>query len=155
MIKETTADEKEQLISIIEQSGQFDADGLKHVSQTMDEHFANPGHALWYTAHTDRPVGVAYCTPEPLTLGTWNLLMLWVEKGQESKGFGSALVEKIEHELIKKDVRLLIVETSGMEAFEAARAFYKKSGFTLEATVKNFFDAGDDKLIYTKQLKNS
>ena len=87
-----------------------------------------------------------------MTSGTWNLLMLWVEDGHEGKGYGSALIDEIEQELQTKDGRLLIVETSGKDVFIVARKFYEKSGFKLEAIIKNFFEAGDDKLVYTKSL---
>lgn len=152
MIKKTIIDDREKLLSIIENSGQFDDDSLEHVRQTLDEHLSNPDQALWYTAHDHCPVGVAYCIPEPVTSGTWNLLMLWVEAGFEGKGFGSALVARIESDLLEKGARLLIVETSGLDEFEIARSFYEKSGFQLEARIKNFFDVGDDKLVYTKSL---
>ena len=152
MIKKTGAEDRTKLLSIIKKSGQFDNDGLQHVQQTLDEHLAGQDEALWYTAHDNEPVGVAYCTPEPMTSGTWNLLMLWVEAGFEGRGFGSALVTKIESELQQKGARLLIVETSGMDDFNTARLFYAKAGFQLEARIKNFFDAGDDKLVYTKSL---
>lgn len=152
MIQETTVAHKEKLLSIIRDSGQFDEGGLEYVKETMEAHFTQPGDALWYTACENEPVGVAYCAPEAVTSGTWNLLMLWVENGLEGKGIGSSLVSKIEHVLAEKGARLLIVETSGLDEFKAARSFYEKSGFELEGQIKNFFDAGDDKLIYTKAL---
>lgn len=152
MIKQTVVEDRDKLISIIRDSGQFDEDSLAYVAQTLDEHLAAPGETLWYTAHSDEPVGVAYCSPEPVTLGTWNLLMLWVEEGLEGKGYGSQLVAKIEEDLRDNGARLLIVETSGLPEFEIARSFYEKSGFALEARVKDFYDAGDDKLIFTKAL---
>jgi ribosomal protein S18 acetylase RimI-like enzyme len=65
---------------------------------------------------------------------------------------GSALVGHVENALMERGARLLIVETSGLPDFEAARAFYSKCGFTDEARIKNFFAAGDDKIVYTKLL---
>jgi ribosomal protein S18 acetylase RimI-like enzyme len=56
-------------------------------------------------------------------------------------------------ELERRRARLLLVETSGLPAFAAARAFYAKAGFSHEATIKNFFAAGDDKLVFTKQMQ--
>lgn len=152
MIKETTINDRDKLLSIIKSSGQFDDESLEHVQQTLGEHLSNPSDALWYTAHDNEPVGVAYCKPEPMTSGTWNLLMLWLEEGFEGKGFGSSLVARIESDLLKQGARLLIVETSGLDEFEIARSFYEKSGFRLEARIKNFFDVSDDKLVYTKSL---
>lgn len=153
MIKETTIDHKEKLLSIIENSGQFDEDGLNHVRLTLEDHFENPGNAMWFTAYADDAVGVAYCAPEPISHGTWNLLMLWIEDGQEGKGHGSALMARIERELLEVGARILIVETSGTDDFEFARKFYEKIGFTQEGRIKDFFDDGDDKLVYSKRVK--
>ena len=101
------------------------------------------------------PIGVAYCIPEPITDGTWNLLMLWLQEGFLGKGFGNALVSEIEKQLIERNARLLIVETSQLPDFERARKFYQNYGFQLAAEVKDFFAAGDNKLIYTKALAGS
>lgn len=155
MIERTTEAHKVPLLKIISNSGQFDADGLEHVESTLDSHFENPDEAIWLTALDDEPVGVAYCSPEPVTSGTWNLLMLWLKEGFEGKGLGKALVVEVEKELKKRDARLLIVETSQLPEFEAARAFYANYGFKLEAEVANFFEHGDNKLIYTKSLNES
>lgn len=155
MIKETTIDHKEKLLSIIEASGQFDEGGIAHVRQTLEDYLADPGSALWFTACEGEPVGVAYCVPEPVCVGTWNLLMLWIEDGQEGKGYGTALISRIERELTEMGARLLIVETSGTDEFQFARAFYEKRGFELAARIKEFFDEGDDKLVYTKRIKGS
>ncbi|MDJ0741689.1 MAG: GNAT family N-acetyltransferase [Gammaproteobacteria bacterium] len=140
------------MLAIVEGSGQFDADGLEHVRAALDEHLAEPGRSLWYTAIDDEPVGVAYCAPEPVARGTWNLLMLWLKPGHERQGHGRALVRRIEQELRDRGARLLIVETSRQDAFAAARSFYSALGFVLEAEIKDFFDAGDDKLVYTKPV---
>jgi GNAT superfamily N-acetyltransferase len=153
MIKETTVDHKDKLLSAIKASGQFDADGLEHFRHTLEEHLADPGAALWFTAFDGDPVGVAYCIPEPVSVGTWNLLMLWVEDGLEEKGVGLALVARIERELLEMGARILVVETSGTDDFDFARSFYEKLGFQLEATLRDFFDVDDDKMIYAKRIK--
>ena len=153
MITPTVSEHRDALLSIIAASGQFDDDGIAHVAGTLDAHLAHPGEAIWLTALQDGPVGVAYCAPEPVTVGTWNLLMLWLAEGYEGRGHGQALVEAVETRLREVGARLLIVETSGLPEFENARRFYDASGFTLEGRVASFFDAGDDKLIYTKALR--
>lgn len=53
---------------------------------------------------------------------------------------------------MKLSAHVWIVETSGLPEFEKARAFYSKTGFRKEATIKDFFDAGDDKVVYTKNI---
>ena len=152
MITKTTKAHRDDILSIVEGSGQLDADGLSHVQDTLDAYFAEPEQSVWLTAMDSVPVGVAYCAPEPVTSGTWNLLMLWVKAGYEGRGFGKALVQNVEQALQERGARLLIVETSQLPEFEVARAFYERTGFKLEAEVANFFADGDNKLIYTKAL---
>jgi ribosomal protein S18 acetylase RimI-like enzyme len=153
MIRNTIATDTEALMTIVESSGQFDAQSLNNVKGTLLEYLEGQSDGLWLTADDGEPVGVAYCAPELVTNGTWNLLMLWTRKDKSSKGHGSALVEHVEKELMSRCARLLIVETSGLPDFEAARTFYAKCGFTQEASIKNFFAHGDDKIVYTKPLQ--
>ena len=152
MIRNTVRTDKAALLSIVKNSGQFDEAGLAHVEQTLESHLGGEGESLWLTADDGEPVGVAYCAPEPVTQGTWNLLMLWTRKDKEGQGHGAALISHIEQALADRSCRLLIVETSGLPEFENARAFYGKSEFSQEARIRDFFAAGDDKLVYTKPI---
>jgi GNAT superfamily N-acetyltransferase len=152
MIRKTIAADAEALIAIVEDSGQFDVDGIAHVKGTLEHYLSGESDDIWLTADDSEPVGVAYCAPEAMTDGTWNLLMLWTRKDRGGQGYGQALVEKVEFDAIARGARLLIVETSGLPGFETAHEFYGKSGFKQEARIRNFFAAGDDKLVYTKSL---
>jgi ribosomal protein S18 acetylase RimI-like enzyme len=152
MIRETISDDKDAILSIICEAGQFDDPGMAYVAQILETHLNEGSDALWFTADDGEPVGVAYCAPEPVTSGTWNLLMLWIKEEKRKQGYGSALVTQVEKSLVDRRGRLLIVETSGLPEFESARIFYSKVGFTQEARIKDFFTIGDDKLIYTKSI---
>lgn len=152
MIRPTEMKDAQAILSIVAESGQFDADGLAHVQRTLRQHLDGIGEGIWLTADDGEAVGVAYCAPEPVAGGTWNLLMLWIRADRHGKGHGGLLVKQVECELRGRGARLLIVETSGLPAFAPARSFYAKCGFLHEASVKNFFAAGDDKLVFTKSL---
>ncbi len=154
MIRSTISSDSEALLKIIADSNQFDTDGLAYVKATLDSYLEGNNDELWLTADDGEPIGVAYCAPEPVTSGTWNLLMLWVRKDRHGRGHGSALVGRVESALIERGARLLIVETSSLDEFAAARAFYNKCGFRQEARIKNFFAAGDDKIISTKPVSS-
>jgi ribosomal protein S18 acetylase RimI-like enzyme len=152
VIRETQARDTDAILAIVEDCGQFDADSIAHVRSTLEQHLAGDSGALWLTADDGEPVGVAYCAPEVVASGTWNLLMLWTRQDRHGRGHGAALVRRVEEQLRQRSARLLIVETSGLAAFAPARAFYAKCGFLHEAQIANFFSAGDDKLILTKSL---
>jgi len=54
--------------------------------------------------------------------------------------------------LRNKDGRILIVETSGLESFGATRAFYRKNGYDEEARIRDFYNPGEDKIVFRKVL---
>ena len=117
VIRPTILADRDAILALVEASGQFDADGLAHVRSTLDSHLAGQVDGLWVTADDGEPVGVAYCAPEPVTSGTWNLLMLWTRDDRHGRGHGTALVRHVERALRAHHARLLIVETSALPAF--------------------------------------
>jgi ribosomal protein S18 acetylase RimI-like enzyme len=96
--------------------------------------------------------GLAYAAPERLTDGTWNLLALAVAPERQGQGLGRALVTAVETAVKARGGRLLLVETSGTAGFSGTRAFYAKLGFRREARIRDYYGAGEDKVIYTRAL---
>ncbi|MEM6666618.1 MAG: GNAT family N-acetyltransferase [Pseudomonadota bacterium] len=111
--------------------------------------------AIWLTCDMAEPVGLAYCAPEPMTDGTWNLYLIAVRPEGQGRGCGTALVDWLQGVMQANGARMLIVETSGAAAFKAAQAFYLARGFEREATVRDFYGAGDDKVIYRRLIQPS
>jgi ribosomal protein S18 acetylase RimI-like enzyme len=107
---------------------------------------------IWLTLAAPDPVAVAYCAPERLTSGTWNLLLIAVDRDRQGQKLGSALMEHVESLLAQRGERLLLVETSGMPDFERTRAFYRGLDYDLEARIRDYCRDGDDKLVFRKRL---
>jgi ribosomal protein S18 acetylase RimI-like enzyme len=95
---------------------------------------------------------VAYVALERLTEGTWNLYLIAIHPDSQRQGRGAALIRHIEQVLIDRGERVLLVETSGLDDFEYVRSFYRKSGYHEEARIREFYKAGDDKIIFRKAL---
>ena len=88
-----------------------------------------------------------------MTNGTWNLYMLAIDADHQRQGHGAALVSHVEHDLrTGSQARLLLIETSGVPEFAGQQAFYAQLGYHLEARISEFYDTGDDKIIYRKAL---
>lgn len=111
---------------------------------------------LWYVSETEgkEVISIAYCAPERMTEGTWNLLLIAVSKNAQGRGVGSDLMAHVEQDLVLKDARILLVETSGLPDYELTRKFYPKCGYTQIAVIPEYYDNGDDKVVFWKSLKS-
>lgn len=125
------------------------------LNEMISDYFNNPDNPeFWFTAvANDKPISIGYCAPEQLTDGTYNLLALGVRSDIQSKGTGKEMMTYIENELRENGQRILIVETSSTEAFAGSRKFYENQGYTKEAIIRDFWEEGDDKVVYWKKLK--
>jgi len=116
-------------------------------------YFAGDNEAhRWVVAEAGTVAGIAYTIPEPLTEGTWNTLCICVDPEVHGQGIGSALMRHIEDELRREGARVLLVETSGTPDFERTRGFYDMLGYEREARIRDYYSAGDDKIIFRKAL---
>ena len=88
-----------------------------------------------------------------MTDGTWNLYLLAVHPDYQGRGRGSALVRQVEQDLRRVGARVLLIETSGVPGFAVQRAFYAGLGYHEEARIREFYAAGDDKIVYWKLLR--
>jgi ribosomal protein S18 acetylase RimI-like enzyme len=99
------------------------------------------------------PLAVTYSAPEPMTDGTSNLLLIAVDPKQHGQGIGQALMRDAEETLAARGQRVLLVETSGLPEFERTREFYRQLGYTQEARIRDYYAAGDHKIVYWKALR--
>ncbi len=154
MIRPATSDDKKALMAIADAIGLFTPQELEELGGMLTEYF--DGHLgserFWITYDDGGPVGVAYYAPEPYADGTWNLYFIAVHPDRQGEGRGAKLLHYVEQTLAARGERLLLVETSGRPNFERTRAFYRKHGYDEEARIREFYRAGDDKIIFRKVL---
>ena len=121
----------------------------------MSDYFNNPDSKdIWFTHVQNEPVAVGYCAPEKMTEGTWNLYLIAVHPQHQGLGYGSAMMNYIEQLLAERGERILLVETSALDSFEKTRSFYRRCGYEEEARIRQFYQAGEDKIIFRKSLTN-
>lgn len=122
-------------------------EGMFEASQATDP------KELFFT-YEDYGTTIAFCyaAPEELTNGTWNMLAIAVLPIRQGEGVGAALTAHLEAKLKSEGYRILIADTSGADDFSQTRMFYKKNGYSEEARIRDFWDAGDDKVTFRKAL---
>jgi ribosomal protein S18 acetylase RimI-like enzyme len=107
---------------------------------------------FWLVDAPGDPLALAFCAPERMTQGTWNLLLIAVHPDRQGQGRGTALLRAVEGRLAQEGHHLLLVETSGLPEFAGSRAFYLARGFAEEARIRDFYRPGEDKVVYRKLL---
>ena len=83
-----------------------------------------------------------------MTKATFDLYWLATRADRMGKGYGRKMVAFVEEEVKRQGGKLLVIETSSHESYGGTREFYLKIGCTLAAQIPDFYDQGDDKLIY-------
>jgi ribosomal protein S18 acetylase RimI-like enzyme len=151
MIRPAAADDVPALKRVADGTGLFPGELLPDM---ISGFLADPsGQDIWLTCeHNGTAIGFCYAVPEKLADGTWNMLALAVLPSSQRQGAGRAIVGQLEKRLRDAGYRLLIAETSGTAEFETARAFYRRCGYAEEARIRDFWAAGNDKIVYSKAL---
>lgn len=139
-------EDKQSIGDIAETVGLFPAAAL-------DAMMAPSSSDLWFVVEQDGAVvGFAFCQPEALADGVWNLRAIGVAPAAQRGGFGSMLLAAVEAALRERLARLLIIETSDAADQAAAREFYVAHGCSSEAAIRDFWGVGVAKLVYSKRI---
>lgn len=154
MIRPIAPDDTAALIALTVSTGLFQPNEREVIGEVFADYFGNSNSDRFCITDDDNGelVGVAYYAPERMTDGTWNLYLIAVRPDRQGQGRGKALLRYVEQTLTARGDRILLVETSGLASFEGTRAFYRKCGYEEEARIRDFYKAGDDKIIYRKAL---
>jgi ribosomal protein S18 acetylase RimI-like enzyme len=152
-VRPATPADQPGMLAAIAASGLFLPDELGGIADMLTSYFAGSAsdEHYWITDGSGS-VGVAYYAPERMTNGTWNTYLIAVDAAHQGKGYGAALMAYIESDLTERGERVLLVETSGLPSFELTRAFYHKLGYNEEARIREFYNAGEDKVVFRKAL---
>ncbi|HEX5644767.1 MAG TPA: GNAT family N-acetyltransferase [Erythrobacter sp.] len=150
IIRALKRDDLPRVGQLAQTNGMFPSEMLEDMTAPF---FA--GHAAshrWLVHDGGTVDGVVYYVPEMLTDGTWNLLLIAVDKSAHGQGIGTRLMRHVENDLRASSARVLLVETSGLPHFARTRGFYEMLGYGEEARIRDYYSSGDDKVIFRKSL---
>lgn len=143
-------DDLDAVSVILRQTGLFPAEMLANMAEAG---LSGAAPHIWLTACGGKDIlGFAYCEPERMTDGTYNLLAVAVEPSRQSAGIGQLIVAAVENAVRASGGRVLLVETSSLPDYERTREFYDQLGFTREAVIRHFYASGEDKIVFWKHL---
>ncbi|MCD8140635.1 MAG: GNAT family N-acetyltransferase [Planctomycetaceae bacterium] len=129
----------------------------EHLAKGTDSgyyfHFAvDPERPETHEPVYDPPLGYVCFGPTPCTIGSFDLYWIVVDKASQGNGLGLQLMHQAEQSARTMGGRRMYVETSGKELYRPTQRFYEKAGYSVAARLPDFYDLGDDKIIYQKNL---
>jgi GNAT superfamily N-acetyltransferase len=83
---------------------------------------------------------------------SWDLYWIAVHQDSRNKKLGSLLLKGVEDDVKKQGGKILWIETSGRPLYASTEGFYKRNGYELQASLKDFYGPGDPKQVYSKVL---
>ena len=90
-----------------------------------------------------------------LTQGSWYLYWICVHPAFHGCGVAQLLQRKAEDFVRESGGERLVLETSGRAPYERSRRFYARAGFEVRGRISDFYERGDDCIIYDKTLGGS
>jgi ribosomal protein S18 acetylase RimI-like enzyme len=151
-------EDRSRIEEVVVSSGKFTAVEIAVAMELVDEALRN-GEASGYIvavleAEGHQPLLQGYVCygHTPLTDGVYDLYWIVVDPASQGKGFGRRLLDFVEKDVVARDGRMLLIETSSQQTYDATIRFYQGSGYELAARIKNFYRIGDDKLVFSKEL---
>jgi len=146
-----------QIHAISTNTSVFSKEEVETVDELWDEYQARGSERSGYYWLVDkeedgRILGYACYGPRALTDRTYDLYWIAVDPNLRRGGVGRRLLAATEEAIRKLGGRLIVLETSGKPTYVPTRNFYLATGYTLEATLKDFYTDGDDLVIFTKYL---
>jgi GNAT superfamily N-acetyltransferase len=100
----------------------------------------------------NRILAFANYTKNSFSVHSWDLYWIAVHQNSRHKKIGSLLLKAVEEDVKNSGGKILWVDTSGRQLYSPTEAFYRRNGYDLQASLKDFYAPGDPKRVYSKTL---
>ena len=154
MIRPAKREDTAAVVDLVIAAEMFSAEDAWFIEAMLADYFdgnEDEGHECVIDDDGDL-LGVAYYQPESAADRVWDLTMIAVRPDSQGQGRGASMLRRVEEDLRARNQRLLLVETSSLPQYDLTRAFYVKCGYEEEARIRDYWAAGDDKVIFRKAL---
>ncbi len=143
--------------SITDSAGVFYPEEIDIAEELAREHLTRGAEASGYhfvlAEANGKAVGYACFGPVPGARRRYDLYWIAVAEDAKGQGVGSRLMAEAEARVAASGGVRIYVETSSRPPYVPARSFYLKCGYKVDAVLREYYDDGDDKVIFVKDLR--
>jgi GNAT superfamily N-acetyltransferase len=125
---------------------------LEIADETLEKGTERSGYYWLKATDEDGVVAFANYGKNAFSTHSWDLYWIAVHQNSRNKKLGSVMLKAIEDDVRKLGGKILWIETSGRPLYASTEGFYRKNGYQLAASLKDFYGPGDPKQIYSKEL---
>jgi ribosomal protein S18 acetylase RimI-like enzyme len=140
---------------IVESTGLFRPGEVDVAAELVQAHLdkgAASGYEFVFAEHKGDVAAYACFGRNLLTLRSWDLYWIAVEKSVQGNGLGRLLLAEVERRIAAAGGGRIYIETSHRADYRATRGFYESCGYKLEAVLEDFYAPGDGKAVYVRAL---
>ncbi len=148
-------DDREAVRRMVGSTGVFSPVEIDVAVELVDDRLESgpqSDYCFVFAEHEGRAVGYTCYGKIPLTAASFDLYWIAVDKTFHGRKIGRMLLEKTEELIRQSGGRQVYIETSNRHQYAPTRGFYLRCGYRQEAILRDFYAAGDDKVIYVKEL---
>jgi ribosomal protein S18 acetylase RimI-like enzyme len=152
---ELKPEDRAAIRSLVESTGVFNAVELDCAVELADDCLKegpSSGYHFVFAELDGRVVGYACYGPIALTVGSYDLYWIAVDKSVQGQGLGRKIMDKVTEIIRAEGGRHIYIETSTKPQYQATRAFYERCGCPLAAILEDFYAPGDSKAIYYRKV---
>ncbi|MCX6257413.1 MAG: GNAT family N-acetyltransferase [Bacteroidia bacterium] len=140
---------------IVESTGFFNDYEIPVSTELVEERLIKGDESIYYFLFADyKGKTLAYSCFGPIACTRSSYDLFWIVTHDEArgKGIGKVLLAKTEEKIKQMGGSLIVVETSSLEHYLPTRQYYVRCGYDKAAQIPDFYDEGDDKVIYIKKV---
>ena len=120
--------------------------------ETIGKGMEGSGYYWMRIVDDDGLVAFANYGKNDFSTHSWDLYWIAVHHNSRNKKLGSILLKAVEDDVRELGGKILWIETSGRPLYASTEAFYRRNGYELAASLKEFYGPGDPMQIYRKEL---
>jgi len=156
MIRPMARSDKTVVMELIEATSFFRPEEIHVAEELIDIYLNHPDQKDYEVVviENEEHEVAGYLTwgPTALSQGTFDLYWMAVSPKHQGKGYGQELVDWLEKKAGMLGGRMIIIETSSQPKYDPTRRFYLSLNYQEIARIPDFYQPGDDRIIYVKRL---
>jgi ribosomal protein S18 acetylase RimI-like enzyme len=151
-VETSRPEDRDAIGEIARRAGVFTKEEEASVFELFDAYLQSPDSGYeWFSARAGKHVvGFACYGPTPLAQGAYDLYWICTDPEVQGKGVGRALFSAMDAEIRNRKGRLLMIWTSGGDAYMPAAKFYEHMGCELSARIREYYKPGEDMVVFIK-----